>query len=73
MPLHLTETAFGSEATGLETRLTPVSEGYLLNGEKQWISYAQCADVFLVFAQSGDTATESLACFGSGQFTGVRH
>jgi glutaryl-CoA dehydrogenase (non-decarboxylating) len=58
----LTETAFGSEATGLETRLTPTSEGYRLNGEKQWISYAQCADVFLVFAQSGDTSTESLAC-----------
>lgn len=58
----LTESAYGSEATGVETTLTAVDNGFVLSGEKNWISYAQCADVFLVFAQTTEQAGASVAC-----------
>jgi glutaryl-CoA dehydrogenase (non-decarboxylating) len=46
----LTEPAAGSDAVGIQT--TAVNEGdhYILNGEKMWISLADMADYFLVFA-----------------------
>ncbi|MEK7259353.1 MAG: acyl-CoA dehydrogenase family protein [Pseudomonadota bacterium] len=47
----LTEPDFGSEATGIQTTLTPCAEGYRLSGRKKWISYATRADVLLVFGK----------------------
>lgn len=47
----LTEPNVGSNAAGVETVATPTDDGYLLNGQKQWITYGQIADLFLVFAR----------------------
>lgn len=57
----LTEPQAGSDALSARTRARLADDGkfYILNGEKQWISNAPIADVFIVFARvegSGLTA-----------------
>ena len=47
----LTEPGTGSALQTLETRLVREGEAYVLNGTKKWISCAQFASVFLVFAK----------------------
>jgi alkylation response protein AidB-like acyl-CoA dehydrogenase len=49
----LTEPGSGSDALGAKTtaKLTADSKHYLLNGEKQWITNAGFADVFVVYAK----------------------
>src|SRR3954470_24339337 len=46
----LTEPAAGSDARAIETTAVKRGDRYLLNGEKSWISLAEVADHFLVFA-----------------------
>jgi alkylation response protein AidB-like acyl-CoA dehydrogenase len=46
----LSEAASGSDAFALQMRATDIPEGYKLNGRKLWITNANEADVFLVFA-----------------------
>lgn len=46
----LTEPGAGSDVAALRMRANPVEGGYLLNGEKTWISAANQATVFLLFA-----------------------
>ncbi|MED1203831.1 acyl-CoA dehydrogenase family protein [Heyndrickxia acidicola] len=56
----LTEPSSGSDARGAKTtaRLNEAGTHYLLNGEKQWITNAGFADVFVVYAQlDGDKFT----------------
>ncbi|WP_420093859.1 acyl-CoA dehydrogenase family protein [Lysinibacillus fusiformis] len=50
----LTESEVGSDALRPKTnaRLTEDGKAWLVNGEKQWITNAQLADVFVVFAQT---------------------
>ncbi len=48
----LTEPAAGSDVRGIQTQATRRGDGYVLTGEKQWISLADVADHFLVFAWS---------------------
>ena len=49
----LTEPGFGSDALNARTtaRPTPDGSGYVLSGEKQWITNGGIADLFTVFAQ----------------------
>ncbi|MFE1627762.1 acyl-CoA dehydrogenase family protein [Brevibacillus reuszeri] len=49
----LTEPGSGSDALGAKTTATLSEDGthYLLNGEKQWITNAGFADVFIVYAK----------------------
>lgn len=47
----LTEPNHGSDPAGMETKLTKVDGGYLLNGSKTWITNAPLADVFVVWAK----------------------
>jgi len=49
----LTEPGYGSDALHARTtaRPAPDGDGYILSGEKQWITNAGMADVFTVFAQ----------------------
>lgn len=47
----LSEPNVGSDAKSIETTATPKGEAYLLNGCKKWITFAQIADLFVVFAQ----------------------
>lgn len=46
----MSEPESGSDAFSLTTTATPVPEGYVLNGEKAWVTMAPVADVFIVFA-----------------------
>jgi len=48
----LTEPAAGSDVRGLQTVAVKKGDRYLLSGEKMWISLADVADNFLVFAWS---------------------
>src|SRR6476469_3562980 len=46
----LTEPAAGSDVRGIQTGAAKHGDRYVLNGEKMWISLADVADNFLVFA-----------------------
>ena len=46
----LTEPAAGSDAVGIQTTAVKNGDYYIMNGEKMWISLADMADYFLVFA-----------------------
>ena len=46
----LTEPAAGSDVRGLQTTAIKKGDKYILNGEKMWISLADVADQFLIFA-----------------------
>jgi glutaryl-CoA dehydrogenase (non-decarboxylating) len=46
----LTEPGAGTDAAALATTARPDGDGYVLNGSKLWISLADIADQFLVFA-----------------------
>jgi glutaryl-CoA dehydrogenase (non-decarboxylating) len=48
----LTEPAAGSDARGIQSVAVKRGDRYVLNGEKMWISLADVADHFLVFAWS---------------------
>ncbi len=48
----LTEPDAGSDPGGMRTRATKIDGGYLLNGNKTWISNAPIADVFVIWAKS---------------------
>ncbi|MFJ1618473.1 acyl-CoA dehydrogenase family protein [Streptomyces sp. NPDC088251] len=47
----LTEPDVGSDAAAVETVATRDGDAYVLTGTKKWISFAQIADLFLVFAK----------------------
>jgi glutaryl-CoA dehydrogenase len=47
----LTEPDFGSDPGGMITRAEKTQGGYLLTGNKMWISNAPVADVFIVWAK----------------------
>ena len=46
----LTEPAAGSDVRGIQTTAVKKGDRYVVNGEKMWISLADVADNFLVFA-----------------------
>jgi len=50
----LTEPDAGSDPGGMKTRARKVDDGYVLNGEKTWISNSPIADVFVVWAKCDD-------------------
>lgn len=47
----LSETGSGSDALAMKTRAVPTDGGYILNGEKMWVTNAGFADLFTVFAK----------------------
>jgi acyl-CoA dehydrogenase len=49
----LTESEAGSDPSGLRTRATRTEGGYVINGQKRFITNADLADVFMVFARTG--------------------
>jgi butyryl-CoA dehydrogenase len=50
----MTEPNAGSDLDGIATTAKPVDGGYLLNGQKTWITSAPLADFFTVFAKAGE-------------------
>ncbi len=49
----MTEPNAGSDLMGLGTNAGKVDGGYLLNGQKMWVTAAPMADFFTVFAKAG--------------------
>jgi glutaryl-CoA dehydrogenase (non-decarboxylating) len=52
----LTEPGAGTDAAAIRARALRAGDHYLLNGEKMWISLADVADHFLIFAKTDPTA-----------------
>ena len=50
----MTEPNAGSDLGGIATTATKVDGGYLLQGQKTWVTAAPVADFFTVFARAGD-------------------
>ncbi|RMD90829.1 MAG: hypothetical protein D6807_00995, partial [Alphaproteobacteria bacterium] len=50
----LSEREAGSDVAAIATRAVPVKGGYRLDGEKCWISNAGIADLYVVFARTGE-------------------
>ncbi len=59
----LTEPDAGSDVSALALSAEPDGDGYRLNGEKLWISNAPEADVYTVFARTGDGGARGLSAF----------
>jgi alkylation response protein AidB-like acyl-CoA dehydrogenase len=60
----LSETGSGSDALGARTRATRQADGgFLLNGEKMWITNGGFADLFVVFAKVVDDKGEQFTAF----------
>ena len=50
----LTEPDHGSDPGGMRTRARKVSDGWVLNGSKMWITNSPIADVFVVWAKDDE-------------------
>jgi len=50
----LTESISGSDPSSMKTNFTELSDGYLINGTKNWITNAPIADVFIIWALDKD-------------------
>ncbi|GER07683.1 acyl-CoA dehydrogenase [Iodidimonas muriae] len=50
----LSEPDAGSDVAAMRTTATPISDGYLVNGEKTWISNGGIADFYTLFARTGE-------------------
>ncbi|MFE5858206.1 acyl-CoA dehydrogenase family protein [Streptomyces sp. NPDC056500] len=62
----LTEAEAGSDPSGMKTRAVDTGDGhYEISGAKRFITNAAVADVFMVFARSGEgvRATDGISCF----------
>ena len=59
----LTEPGAGSDVSALALTAEPDGDGYRLTGEKLWISHAPEADIYTVFARTGDGGARGLTAF----------
>jgi butyryl-CoA dehydrogenase len=60
----LTEPDTGSDAANLRTRARKTDSGWVISGNKMWISLGNVAEVALIFAQTDpDRKHKGLACF----------
>jgi acyl-CoA dehydrogenase len=59
----LSEPGAGSDAAALATRATPRDDGYVLDGEKTWISNGGIADFYVTFARTGAAGADGVSAF----------
>ena len=60
----LSEPASGSDVANLATTAARDGEGWIINGEKTWISNGGIADIYTVFARTGEgPGAKGLSCF----------
>ena len=50
----LTEPNHGSDPGSMETRAKKIDGGYLISGNKMWISHSPIADIFIIWAKNED-------------------
>lgn len=48
----VTEPDFGSDVAGMKVTATPVEDGWVLNGQKTWCTFAGMADVLMVLVRT---------------------
>jgi glutaryl-CoA dehydrogenase len=65
----LTEPDFGSNPAGMRTRAEKDGAGWILNGEKTWITNGTVADVAIVWARTGEGIRGFLVEKGTPGFT----
>jgi|SRR5215471_3960756 len=58
--LALSEPNAGSDVNGIETSGEPCGDGYVLHGQKKWITFGQIAGIFVVLAKSEGKPTAFL-------------
>ncbi|MBB6015421.1 acyl-CoA dehydrogenase [Deinococcus radiopugnans ATCC 19172] len=58
-----TEPGGGSDVAGLQTRAVRDGDEYVLSGSKTWISNANLASFFVVFARTGEGGSRGLSVF----------
>ncbi|WP_261665107.1 acyl-CoA dehydrogenase family protein [Deinococcus sp. Marseille-Q6407] len=58
-----TEPGAGSDVAGLQTRAVRQGDDYVLSGSKIWISNANHASFFVVFARTGEAGHRGLSAF----------
>ncbi|MGB6741799.1 MAG: acyl-CoA dehydrogenase family protein, partial [Candidatus Cybelea sp.] len=59
----LSELEAGSDVAALATTATRRNREYVLEGTKTWISNAGIADLYIVFARTGERGTKGLSAF----------
>ena len=59
----LSEFEAGSDVGALTTRARRENGGYVLEGEKAWISNAGIANLYVVFARTGESGSKGLSAF----------
>lgn len=59
----LSEPAAGSDPGALTTRAVRNGDGFVLSGEKQWITSGDVAGVMVVWARTGGEGTRGISCF----------
>lgn len=59
----LTEATAGSDAAALRTKAVKDGNEYILNGEKIYITSSGHADLYLVFARTGDETKDGISAF----------
>lgn len=59
----LSERAAGSDVAALVTRARRDADGYVIDGEKTWISNAGLASLYVVFARTGGEGSKGLSAF----------
>jgi glutaryl-CoA dehydrogenase len=69
----LTEPDFGSNPAGMRTRAVRTNEGWILNGEKAWITNGSIADVAVVWARTEEGIRGFLVEQNAPGFSTVEH
>jgi acyl-CoA dehydrogenase len=59
----LSEREAGSDVASIATRATRDGDGYVIDGEKTWISNGGIAGLYVVFARTADTGSKGLSAF----------
>ncbi|MBV8284257.1 MAG: acyl-CoA dehydrogenase family protein [Candidatus Eremiobacteraeota bacterium] len=59
----LSEREAGSDVASLSTRAVRKDDTYTIDGEKTWISNAGIADLYVVFARTGESGPKGLSAF----------
>ena len=58
----LSEENAGSDAAALQTRASSVDDGYLVNGDKWWISHGGVADYYVAMVRTSDDGPKGISC-----------
>jgi len=67
----LTEPDAGSDTAALRTRAVATGDGYDVTGAKQWISNGGLAEVFVIFARTGEDGPHGVSAFISAKAEGL--